>query len=301
MRYLLKRLVLGSPEFVEISHSEYENIAEAREGLSQALSAEERLDLLLTNYAEYEQELLSQSLSEMLFPSQDWSSSMSELYLTNRRLVNLLTTCRLYVDQIPHVLAELYGNGEQVSRIKVRFSEEYDRRLGYRALEAMRNYVQHRGLLVHNLNFHRWWDETGESRLGKATVTPSVNTRRLAEDRKFKRSVLQELELAGDLVDLKPLVRDYIEGLTGVHLSVREVLAPDVERWEETIKSAMERFANEHPGSLLGLAAVKTLERGRYTDAVPVFDEPIKRRRWLERKNRSFPYSRHIVSGEVRH
>jgi hypothetical protein len=61
-----------------------------------------------------------------------------------------LQTCcrrRVYVDQIGHALSSLYGRSAEISdQVAKRRDAESEARLGYRVMEKIRNYVQHRSL-----------------------------------------------------------------------------------------------------------------------------------------------------------
>lgn len=118
------------------------------------MAVEERLDLVLGNYEELEQELLNASLSEALYddPDDPWNASMGMMQRFARRLANLLTTTRAYCDQLPHAMNALYGHdSSQSAAVKAFFHGEYDTVLGYRVCEALRNYVQHRGSPIHEM------------------------------------------------------------------------------------------------------------------------------------------------------
>lgn len=76
-------------------------------------------------------------------------------------------------------------------------SPEYDARLGYRVMEALRNYVQHRGLPLHSITVGGGWIDTEEGRRRKEKTTLYLNVDTLAEDKDFKKDVLDELR-SGD-------------------------------------------------------------------------------------------------------
>jgi len=59
------------------------------------LGIEEKLDLLLENYAEYERCLFDLAFHRLLFQDLDWISAQGDRQLMNRRLANLLSAARL--------------------------------------------------------------------------------------------------------------------------------------------------------------------------------------------------------------
>jgi hypothetical protein len=132
MRYGITKTVLGSKGFIEISREEYENARTAKQKLAEALNIEEKLNFILENYVEYERELLNSSLDSLMFAGRDWSYSVNEIHKINRRLINLLTTCRLYIDSTKHDIKLLFeDDAAQVESLKRKMSNEYDSNIGY--------------------------------------------------------------------------------------------------------------------------------------------------------------------------
>ena len=118
------------------------------------IGVEQKFDLLLQNYADYERELLNISLHQAVYRDLDWRGIQGDIAIITRRLSNLLSAARLYVDQIAQDLHDAFGSQHQVSNeIKVKLSTEYDARLGYRVMEAVRNMMQHRSLPIHRLSY----------------------------------------------------------------------------------------------------------------------------------------------------
>jgi hypothetical protein len=146
MNFALTNAVLGYSHFVDISKEEYRAIGDSKKCLIEALYIEQKLDMVVEDYFEFEMELLATSTRQMVQWNQDYYWFQEEINRLNRRIVNLLSVCRLYLDQSIHHLSCIYGKeGEKLNNIKKKISREYDSKLGFRVMEAMRNYVQHRG------------------------------------------------------------------------------------------------------------------------------------------------------------
>lgn len=267
----------------------------------EVLSVEEKLNIVLENFAEFERELMENSLNHMMFSGRDWTLSMDEIHKVNRRLINLLTTCRLYVDQIPHNLNSIYGSkSAQAERVGQQMSQEYDSTLGYRVVCALRNFVQHRGLPIQSLNHIAKRSEKSSKVFINHLVAISIDVTSLKEAGDFKNSVLKELEAIGNLVDIKPLLRQSIESIGRIHLLVRELLADDVLRWDNTILKIQRLYKEAYNEEMLGLAIVAIASSGSFTETFHIFDDPIKRRQWLMQKNHLVvKYSIHNVTSEV--
>ncbi len=66
MRYTLRRIVTGVRDFIEISEDEFTTLKLTQEKLLGVLNIEATFDLLLENYAEFEQDLLRLSLVSLV-------------------------------------------------------------------------------------------------------------------------------------------------------------------------------------------------------------------------------------------
>jgi len=67
MKYLISMRAADAPGSIEIDEAEHNLIKDARENLFEALYLEEKLDVVIENYYEYETELLSMSSRMMIF------------------------------------------------------------------------------------------------------------------------------------------------------------------------------------------------------------------------------------------
>ena len=169
----LVRLTVGPYPPVGIDHAEYSAIAKAKQGVVTALALEEKFSLLLENYAEYS-ELLDVAVRSSIFSHQEWGEFQADIHAVNRRLVNLLTATKLYADHVDHELIQFVwsgcGSAQQVrdERDKSRASV-----LSWRALELLRNVVQHRGFPVHELSLESSGDhQDPRSRVRTAQRSP---------------------------------------------------------------------------------------------------------------------------------
>jgi len=137
VRFGITKHALGFVGFVEMSREEFDAAKAAREMSFEILYLEEKFDLLIGNYLDYESTLLSAAARHMIYKEFDFSSFQDEIYLVARRIVNLLTTCRLYVDQTTHHLKQIYGtNSTQLLAFNAELSSQYDSSMGFRAMEA---------------------------------------------------------------------------------------------------------------------------------------------------------------------
>lgn len=297
----ITRLAAGGQPFVEISQEDFDLIKTAKQKLIIVLGIEEKLDILLEDYAEFERELLNLTLDRMLFLDLDHLAFLTDIHLIDRRLANFLAASRLYVDQVTHDISVVYGaKSRQHDAVVGSFNQEYDASLEYRTIVAIRNYVQHRSLPIQILAYPRNVDP--KRIVVRCTIEPRLDLSDLAEDSKFKPSVLRELQAKGDShPNVTPFVRRYIEAIGRTHEEVRRILAPDVEIWDGALSSVVKRAreAFESGDELAGLGIVSRDVTEKIHEPVHVSENLIKRRKSLERKNRALgTLSKRYVSGE---
>lgn len=287
MQHAILRFVLGSTAVVPITKAEYDDLAIARDALLLMLFLEEKFDLVAQSYLELENDLLGSTVQAFVNGGAiDYQWTQEKRGLLNRRLLNLLSSARGYLDYVPHAAHGLLGRDspQTISCIE-RTNKHYDSSLGYRVMEALRNYSQHRGFPIHALTFSHDRQEGVAStiRVGIAIFTKTVYLR---EDKKIKKCVLEELEAMGGKVDIKPMMRDHVAALADIHEFLRAAIAPNAARWEGQITSAIEKFKAAFPDlPLTGLAAVVRREDSTTTGEINLFSEFIDYRHYLAKKN----------------
>ncbi|MEM5495826.1 hypothetical protein WNY77_00305 [Paraglaciecola mesophila] len=255
MHYKLRIHAAGSYPELDIDEATYCEIYDARDILSAAMAVEEKYELLLNNYLELEKESLNVTTDNMLYRSKDYSGFFDIRLAFNQRVVNLLTSTRLYVDQIQqHIKVCLPNDLEAAITVRQYFSTEYDQQFEYRFMEALRNYVQHRGLSVHStLHNSRWTSSENDGLMEFGTKLFSHKSE-FESNRTFKRSVLAEMP---DKVELIGAARKYVESINNCHIQIREMISSSVENARSIISDTISKYSTANNGKALGLAAQK--------------------------------------------
>jgi hypothetical protein len=287
MKYGITKLVLGYSPFIAITEDEYKAIKASREFLFEALYLEQKLDLVTENFIEYEMILLSYSARQMMFPYLNYMRLQNEINNINRRIVNLLSACRLYLDHCIHHLNNIYRDKtEKIEMVINQIKIEYDSNLSYRVLEALRNYVQHRGFPVQKVIYNASRVEEDDNWQILFSITPYIRTKELQEDDKFKKTVLDELKKLGEEIDIKPFIREFITSIGNIHKKVREVLKKDIQQWEEIIYNCIQKFRDKtNSENIIGLGIAIQEGEDIYSESVSIFTDFIEHRRELEQKN----------------
>jgi len=302
MKYQLTKRISTCQHHVDISQEYFEKLKSNKEFLIKALSIEEKFDLVLENYSEFELELLRISVRNMVFNRYDYSSVVTDIYSINRRIINLLTMCRLYKDQVCHNIHTIYGTkSTQAVETQKYSSSEYDSVFGYRVMEAMRNYVQHRDLPIKEISNQHKWIETSDGKRRKHTVKLLVDVATIAQDGKFKSSVLAELKSQGGLVEFTPLIRQYIESIGRIHLKIRELIRSELLESDNNFLQAIslyQELTNDRSHKFVHAVAL-SMDSSNCVELVEIFNDLIDHRKMLEHQNQYFYYSLHFVSSEA--
>jgi len=288
------------PATIPILKSEFENLSCAKEGILDALAMEERFDLLLENYRDLEKEILGQSLNDSLFADISWMQFQDIIITLNRKLFNLLSACRLYLDHQRHSLSSRFGrDSQQYLAIKSVCRHQYDNRLGYRVMENLRNYTQHRGLPVRQISVKNKRIDYQDGNIGLLnTIVLNMDLRELENDNKFKKELIEQIRNGGKYINLMPLIREYVDGIAVIHNESRSLLKEDIYRWDGLFRSALDRYRDSAGSNEITDATVAELDAdGLWVQSFDILEEFITRRELLERKNKKAgSYERRFVS-----
>jgi len=300
MKYGITTLVLGRPGFIDLEEDEFHIYLNARNSVLESLNLEEKFEFVIGDYLEYEEELLVLGARHMVLPMETISIAHDERRIISRRIANLLSMCKLYLDQSLHHLSNIYGDdSKELKLIREEQSNQYDRFFGYRFMEALRNHVQHRGYPIHSVTYSS--NIVNEQILH--TFNPYIQKKTLEDDHKFKKTILEELNDIGDEIDVKPYMREYLEGLATIQNRIRELLNNDLPTWDEKFLEIEQRYKDNFGDdvSLAGLALVIVDDEKRFIEKYVITSEFIDRRKSLSKKNHNLNgLTRRYVSNEIR-
>lgn len=300
MVYNLRIWAAGHGPGVEITSTVYANLVAAMQRIHLATDVEEKLDLLLENYLEYERELLNLGLQSSLFTSIDDHRFFREAQLINRRIANLLTAARMYIDQVKHSVSK-YFNSDHGPDVAALLSAQYDQHLEYRIAEALRNYTQHRALPVHRIRWPFQWENRNspDQRL-RFSVIPSISLEELINEGEFKATVLRELQESGkEYFSLTPILRRYVECLASVHAEVRRCLSHQADLDHQTLMATLDLARTEFHKDLVALVVSAGEDDEQPEEHHYVSERSWTRRQTLVRKNSNLNnLSRRYVSAE---
>jgi len=243
MKFFLSVDKVIKHEELEIGSCLYEELSKARTVLLNAFALEQTYDVLIENYLAFEKEILGRTMDYLVRDAKGYDTFYEDINSFNLRLVNLLTTVKLFIDQSKQKVKKCIPEDLQESiNIEQEFSKEYDKFKEYRFMEALRNHVQHNGLPIHFLSKGLSKDSYEEILHFEFHMELYCRLTVLKKDKSFKKEPLQEQE---EKIDLKIAVRQYIESLSKIHNTFRDAISESTRRSRSTIENAHEKYKNK--------------------------------------------------------
>jgi hypothetical protein len=249
---------LGKFEKLPISKAVYATLKDARDYLSDLLKFEQAYAVLLINYKSLERAGQEVVLHNMTSNEFSYESVFDRELNINAKIVNLLSSARLYLDTAPKLLSRTMPDQEQSHLfVKEFYSKEYDSSFEYRFAEALRNYVQHYGMPIHTFSQNSKWLED-EQRTLEFSVDFITKKSLLLTDGKFKKSVLDEMP---ESVSLKQTFREYMSRLSVAHVNARNARESLASSARKLISMQIEEYKSLSQTNGIGICCFHGNER----------------------------------------
>lgn len=223
----------GGQRVLEITADEHAAHRLARHVLIDAGDFERRYELLLGNFLAWEEFCTVSQLRFELTKDIGYEHGDMLMMEANRYIINVFSSGRSYIDQVMRDFKMVGEEGAFNNYATDLTNAAYDRSLFYRLTCALRNRSQHRSLLVDHLN-------AGSPKDGKETIAFHAFKARIADDPKFKKSVLAEMP---DKIDLHAMLRGYMTEVSGIHIALRAFVRPNVDLSRALFTSSIKRYA----------------------------------------------------------
>jgi hypothetical protein len=233
----------GAEHFAdELTQDEFHQAIRAADIIAEYTEAEETFRAVLENYGELEVALLTIAQENTILGHIGHGRAMRHRLLLDRRFANLLSSCRLYVDYA--LSTEIHSrNPDGRERVKTATNREYDTRLGYRVMEALRNYVQHRGFPLQGLTYQESAVGPIEDGISETYIKPQLALDKLRQGAGFKRAVFEEMEGLKPPGDVRQWTREYVDGLRHVHQVLIQQVGAEIDSAIATYLKVCRRFA----------------------------------------------------------
>jgi hypothetical protein len=198
----------------------------------------------------------------------------------DRRLTNLLSACRLYFDQIGHLLSETFGTASgEAKQVNEKRNELYDQSFAFRLMEALRNFVQHRALPIENIAFNRHRVDKDGARFWETSLVPRISAATFESHGGFKTAVLQDLKERGGSMDIRQSVREYVFHIFEVHKLVRAL----IQKRSDAAVKLLQSYLDKHAG-IQFLEAMEKGERGQPLRRVQLFRDFLDHYEYLKKR-----------------
>ena len=304
MAYFLLKKTVGQSLEIEISKEEYERIQVACDGIWTLIGIEEYWDSLVQNYIELEMEFLKAAMNSMVLTHRSFHEMHQIRLGFSRRLSNLLTSCKSYLDQTPHQLKEIEDCtfADSFESLKNAARESH---FCYRAMSFLRNHAQHRNVPLHGARFESSWIERPgvskeEQELLRYSVSGNIDIAKLESDPELKSRLREEFKHQAEHLDVAAVTREYIEALGAVHLGVRELTSSLLTKWKGIIQESIARYGSKTDGDVGGLCVTEFDETDTSKPKIEVFIDPIVHLETLMLRNGSMVNLRkRFVTNEI--
>ena len=216
----------------KISEDLYYELSQSKDILLEARSKENIYNIILMNYYEFEQELFKVLLSNEIFNAsyQVFNDYISKI---EQRILNLLSSITLYLDTFK-LEENIIGNPvhfkNEFQKVCKYIEEEQNQNQKIKIMKFLRNHLQHNDLLIENfsLNGINLTDAVREE-----TIKFHIDKHKI-KAKWFKIEKFPDIE---DEIDLKIIIREYVDFISNVHSCFRETT-------KEKILDARHSFEN---------------------------------------------------------
>lgn len=264
-QYLLRKNTFDCREEIVLSEIEYLECKESKIKLSAIFSIEEKYHIILNNYLDFEKSVLNISLLNEINSVGDYQEFYEFKSELNTKIINILTSIRLYVDTIETHVSEIINDKEIKILVKSYKSEEYEDKFHYRFMEAFRNYIQHSGLAVHRFSLNSRWNQDWTKR----EISIEIYAQKYLLDSKFKALILNEM---ADEIDLKECIRSYIDSMGVIHSKIRNLVSSTIDTARSNVELMHSRYIKEYDGSGISLS-INKISKNEDFESVPILLE----------------------------
>lgn len=190
----------------QINQEQFQRILDAIEVLNKYDFSKKLFKVVDSNYSdffEYPQKMLQ------ICVDNESEELIQDCYFNcNRLFINFLSSFRVYIDYIETYLKRKFGKtSQEVLAYKRCTAFFFDKFFAYRFLYKLRNYSQHCGFPINDINFSAKLDDLTQR--VHATLTLSFNRDKLLEDyTEWGQNVKSDLENQTAEFDVMPLLQD---------------------------------------------------------------------------------------------
>lgn len=288
MEFYLSNIPFNPSRSYRFRQKDFDKILGANLVRLSALSAENSFDTLVENYFEFERDCVDVAHRVLVsFCREDIVIHGYQLLL-NRRLMNIMTAAKAYQDHLNKCLKEILGEKGKYSKLYNEIWSELNRLSPqFRAMNCLRNYIQHYEFPVHGYSHSIAWNmKGGKKDAMKVNINLRVNVDSLLKDDKFRKDADGDVVSCLRSQSLSSIISTYVENIWSLHSEFRKktngfVLSSDA-IVNEVFKFFGESFNIENADAL---AIYKIDDGGRISRQENMFRRVEEIRKHLYNKN----------------
>lgn len=284
----LTSLGYEDPNKVILKEEEWDQIYNARSLVYNIYYIEQKYDLMISNYYEFEENLLKQALDRSIW-SREYQSLNDDLLTTARKIINLVTSMIFYTEHIKerHIKRFQFSQ-EREDEIFGDFRSFLKTSLDYKFIKGLRNYIAHRDLPMDSYSYSSNWEKIGEEEEDKLGhfVVPAVEKVKLLSDKKFSSTIVEAMESKKGKIDLRVPIRKTIAGLSKRAKEIRESLSSEYEDSKAQIFDAIDRYKENLDGKFIHCQVEKLID-SEVVETISLSEKMFDRVEVLFKRNRS--------------
>ena len=290
---------LGSNALIPISEAEYCALLAAKALVFEMISLEEKWDMVVANHLDLERTLNDITTEHMVLGEFDYHPMSDKRLTINRRVMNSLATCRLYLDHAPQHLKRLESHASNLAQtFDAQTHFHFDESQAYRIADMMRNHAQHSGLPIETIRLDVTNSERSEStHVLLYRMEAHLDLEAFIENPKNRAATRGELKNLVSAPSVRTVLREYVARLSLIHQTMRNMLEPATIASEALLWAAIRQFEERYAGLAdFPLAIVAFNERGAWKADTTIFKKFLERRKHLSERNHALP---HLIRAHV--
>jgi hypothetical protein len=251
--YYQNKLEAKNQRFNSVDQKTYYTVKQSYEFILYLMWIEDKFSILLDNFYEFEETVFSTygKLCKSEHKNESINLGNNEIRVLNRRFLNLVSSSRMYMDQLLHDTSTISKAAiikELHSEMKDATHKAYDSSLSYQLLEFMRNIIQHKKLLVRGITYAKPFSNL----LNECKHVPifiNVYIDDLKKEDKFNNKIksLKELkQYQSNDINVIYHIREYVKEVSGIHTLFREKVQPELKAAVEVINSTLVSLNNSN-------------------------------------------------------
>lgn len=307
MRYFISNHKYEYSDESEIDSSKFKLFDGTIIKLFEMIFLEEKLDLFLESYFDFEVELLKIGTRYMIFNKDHSFSAHYDRNSLNKSLSSLLSASSLYFDQCESHLTRIFGRkSDKLEFLKRQKNELKEKDDLFRFFLELRNHSQHHDIPIVNIKYSGSWTCLGEDGLLKFVIIPLADISRLEKDTQFDKILLLKIKnenknIYDDFFDIRPIIRHFVEKLSCLHLLFRDEIANQTKECDQILNDMLFQVYDptQDPINKYGYL-LKIDENNKLLSEKIFFNGIIERRKLFEKKFSSFMnLHKKFVSNEI--